>query len=192
MTGTQLRPAALAAPTDPQVVIGPGQKKSENAFVGGENRWAYDTFVNWEFWWPSFPVLVYFKVQSAGGRAGRGAGGGAGGGAVLLAVGRAHHVSCLPGFPALLLTAPAHFGQRMFIFAFVVGPQETQTKPEGQVRCRWVLGSTSPPPAHNSTGSRVGRRAFCIGLLPTACPDSQLLPVRTSHACTMPSGQIPQ
>lgn len=34
---------------------------TENAFVGGRNRWAYDSFVNWEFWWPGFPVLVYFK-----------------------------------------------------------------------------------------------------------------------------------
>lgn len=33
----------------------------QNAFVGGRNRWAYDTFVNWELWWPGFPVLVYFK-----------------------------------------------------------------------------------------------------------------------------------
>ena len=44
-----------------EVVIGEKQEKTENAFVGGENRWRYDTFVNWEFWWPSFPVLVYFK-----------------------------------------------------------------------------------------------------------------------------------
>ncbi|KAL4440426.1 hypothetical protein ABPG75_003427 [Micractinium tetrahymenae] len=44
-----------------EVVVGPGKQKSENAFVGGENRWAYSTFVNWEYWWPSFPVLVYFK-----------------------------------------------------------------------------------------------------------------------------------
>jgi hypothetical protein len=28
---------------------------------GGENRWAYDTITNWEFWWPGFPCLVYFK-----------------------------------------------------------------------------------------------------------------------------------
>ena len=21
----------------------------------------YDTFINWELWWPGFPVLVYFK-----------------------------------------------------------------------------------------------------------------------------------
>lgn len=21
----------------------------------------YSTFVNWEFWWPNFPILVYFK-----------------------------------------------------------------------------------------------------------------------------------
>ena len=34
----------------------------ENFAVGGENRWAYDSFVNWEFF-PSvdLPVLVYFK-----------------------------------------------------------------------------------------------------------------------------------
>ena len=28
---------------------------------GGENRWAYDKITNWEFWWPGFPCLVYFK-----------------------------------------------------------------------------------------------------------------------------------
>ncbi|XVE98319.1 hypothetical protein REPUB_Repub03eG0095700 [Reevesia pubescens] len=33
----------------------------ENVFVGGKNRWKYSTFVNWELWWPSFPILVYFK-----------------------------------------------------------------------------------------------------------------------------------
>ena len=34
----------------------------ENFAVGGENRWTYDSFVNWEFF-PSedVPVLVYFK-----------------------------------------------------------------------------------------------------------------------------------
>lgn len=37
--------------------------KSENKFVGGQNRWAYDSFTNWEFWWNKFPVLVYFKVR---------------------------------------------------------------------------------------------------------------------------------
>lgn len=37
------------------------QESGENVFVGGKNRWKYSTFVNWEFWWPSFPVLVYFK-----------------------------------------------------------------------------------------------------------------------------------
>lgn len=30
-----------------EVVIGEQKEKSENAFVGGENRWKYDTFVNW-------------------------------------------------------------------------------------------------------------------------------------------------
>ena len=44
-----------------EVVIGEQQEKTENAFVGGENRWKFNTFVNWEFWWPNFPVLVYFK-----------------------------------------------------------------------------------------------------------------------------------
>lgn len=39
--------------------------KSENKFVGGQNRWAYESFTNWEFWWNKFPVLVYFKVQNS-------------------------------------------------------------------------------------------------------------------------------
>lgn len=37
------------------------QESGENVFVGGENCWKYSTFVNWEFWWPNFPILVYFK-----------------------------------------------------------------------------------------------------------------------------------
>lgn len=45
-----------------EVVLGEQQEETQNAFVGGENRWKFDTFTNWEFWWPSFPVLVYFKV----------------------------------------------------------------------------------------------------------------------------------
>eukprot|EP00899_Mesostigma_viride_P006940 jgi/Mesvir1/16247/Mv08498-RA.1 len=44
-----------------EVVIGEEKLESENAFVGGRNRWKYSTFTNWEFWWPAFPVLVYFK-----------------------------------------------------------------------------------------------------------------------------------
>jgi hypothetical protein len=44
-----------------EVVIGEQQSETENKFVGGRNRWSYDSFVNWEFWWPGFPVLVYFK-----------------------------------------------------------------------------------------------------------------------------------
>ena len=34
----------------------------ENVVVGGENRWRYDTFVNWDFL-PSedFPILVHFR-----------------------------------------------------------------------------------------------------------------------------------
>ncbi|KAF9613508.1 hypothetical protein IFM89_008355, partial [Coptis chinensis] len=37
------------------------QESGENVFVGGKNRWNYSSFVNWELWWPNFPVLVYFK-----------------------------------------------------------------------------------------------------------------------------------
>jgi hypothetical protein len=39
----------------------------ENVVVGGENRWTYDSFVNWEFFpkgWvdaPQGPILAYFK-----------------------------------------------------------------------------------------------------------------------------------
>ena len=40
-------------------------QESENKFVGGQNRWKYDAFTNWEFWWKKFPVLVYFKVCSS-------------------------------------------------------------------------------------------------------------------------------
>lgn len=28
---------------------------------GGANSWALDSITNWEFWWPGFPVLVYYK-----------------------------------------------------------------------------------------------------------------------------------
>ena len=31
-----------------EVVIGEQEERTENSFVGGENRWKYDTFVNWE------------------------------------------------------------------------------------------------------------------------------------------------
>ena len=31
-----------------EVVIGEKEEKSDNKFVGGENRWKYDTFTNWE------------------------------------------------------------------------------------------------------------------------------------------------
>eukprot|EP00252_Welwitschia_mirabilis_P017517 TRINITY_DN387_c0_g1_i4.p1 TRINITY_DN387_c0_g1~~TRINITY_DN387_c0_g1_i4.p1 ORF type:complete len:209 (-),score=32.28 TRINITY_DN387_c0_g1_i4:164-790(-) len=45
-----------------EVKVGNELKESEeNVFVGGKNRWKYSTFVNWELWWPRFPVLVYFK-----------------------------------------------------------------------------------------------------------------------------------
>ena len=43
------------------------QESGENIIVGGENRWSYDSFVNYEFFpkgWidqPQGPILVYFK-----------------------------------------------------------------------------------------------------------------------------------
>lgn len=33
-----------------EVRIGEAEEEFENAFVGGPNTWAYDSFVNWEFW----------------------------------------------------------------------------------------------------------------------------------------------
>lgn len=36
-------------------------EESTNSFVGGMNKWKYSSFVNWELWWPDFPILVYFK-----------------------------------------------------------------------------------------------------------------------------------
>jgi hypothetical protein len=56
----QFEPDALEV-----VVGGKEDQQTENAFVGGRNRWSYNTFVNWELWWPNFPILVYFKVWCA-------------------------------------------------------------------------------------------------------------------------------
>lgn len=38
------------------------ETSGENIVVGGENRWTYDSFVNWDFF-PNrgLPILVYFK-----------------------------------------------------------------------------------------------------------------------------------
>lgn len=38
------------------------ESSGENAFVGGENRWNYDTWTNWEVY-PNekLPILMYFK-----------------------------------------------------------------------------------------------------------------------------------
>jgi len=50
------------SPTALEVVTSTGGEKTDNAFVGGKNRWAYASFTNWEiFPSPAFPVLVYFK-----------------------------------------------------------------------------------------------------------------------------------
>eukprot|EP01026_Neomeris_dumetosa_P034684 TRINITY_DN27826_c0_g1_i2.p3 TRINITY_DN27826_c0_g1~~TRINITY_DN27826_c0_g1_i2.p3 ORF type:complete len:193 (+),score=17.94 TRINITY_DN27826_c0_g1_i2:104-682(+) len=54
----------IFGPDTLEVAIGKSDEelqKTENVFVGGENIWKYNTFTNWEFWWPNFPVLVYFK-----------------------------------------------------------------------------------------------------------------------------------
>ncbi|GMI02563.1 hypothetical protein TrLO_g8538 [Triparma laevis f. longispina] len=37
------------------------ESSGENFVVGGENRWSYDSFVNYEFFPAAFPILVYFK-----------------------------------------------------------------------------------------------------------------------------------
>ena len=44
------------------LVRGDGSSMRENVVVGGANRWAYKSFVNWQFL-PNkdFPILVYFK-----------------------------------------------------------------------------------------------------------------------------------
>jgi hypothetical protein len=44
---------ALAADTDSS-----GDNKLQG---GGANKWALSSITNWEFWWPGFPVLVYYK-----------------------------------------------------------------------------------------------------------------------------------
>ena len=28
---------------------------------GGANKWSFESVTNWEFWFPGFPVLVYYK-----------------------------------------------------------------------------------------------------------------------------------
>lgn len=54
--------------TDFELRLGDSLDESgDNIVVGGENRWSYDSFVNWEFFpkgWvdtPQGPVLAYFK-----------------------------------------------------------------------------------------------------------------------------------
>lgn len=38
------------------------ESSGENAFVGGESRWSYDSWTNWEVYpSESFPILMYFK-----------------------------------------------------------------------------------------------------------------------------------
>jgi hypothetical protein len=44
-----------------EVAIGEKKESVDNAFVGGANVWSYDKFINWELWWPGFPILTYFK-----------------------------------------------------------------------------------------------------------------------------------
>jgi hypothetical protein len=48
-------------------LLNTSQESGENILVGGQNRWTYDSFVNYEFFpkgWidqPQGPILVYFK-----------------------------------------------------------------------------------------------------------------------------------
>jgi len=28
---------------------------------GGANKWSFKSVTNWEYWFPGFPILVYFK-----------------------------------------------------------------------------------------------------------------------------------
>jgi hypothetical protein len=50
-----------------ELQMGSGEDVGENIVVGGENRWDYDKFVNYDFFpkgWidqPQGPILVYFK-----------------------------------------------------------------------------------------------------------------------------------
>ena len=52
---------------DTFALLNTARKSGENLVVGGENRWTYDSFVNYEFFpkgWvdlPQGPILVYFK-----------------------------------------------------------------------------------------------------------------------------------
>ena len=48
-------PDAVAAAAD---VGSSGDNKLQG---GGANSWALSSITNWEFWWPGFPVLVYFR-----------------------------------------------------------------------------------------------------------------------------------
>jgi hypothetical protein len=118
------------------VVIGAAAKESENAFVGGANRWAYDSFVNWEFWWPAFPCLVYFKVGWVGGgwvpgkccqrvcTQGRGL--------LLTPLADVLLLLLLPPLAAAVLCSCCCSCRRL-LFSFSALLQETQTKPEGQI-----------------------------------------------------------
>ena len=45
--------AAAAAGTESS-----GENKLQG---GGANAWSLDKITNWEFWWPGFPVLVFYK-----------------------------------------------------------------------------------------------------------------------------------
>ena len=33
---------------------------------GGANKWSFKSVTNWEYWWPGFPILVYFKENQVG------------------------------------------------------------------------------------------------------------------------------
>lgn len=51
------------APDEAALVAAPGSSGDNKLQGGGENKWALSSVTNWEFWWPGFPVLVYFKEK---------------------------------------------------------------------------------------------------------------------------------
>lgn len=47
---------------DSQALTADAASSGDNKLQGGGlNKWSLKSVTNWEFWWPGFPVLVYFK-----------------------------------------------------------------------------------------------------------------------------------
>ena len=42
--------------------IGNNDSSGDNKLQGGgANKWSFESVTNWEFWFPGFPILVYYK-----------------------------------------------------------------------------------------------------------------------------------